>query len=267
MVPPSVITNSSTIISAPQTTSTMVSNGASTSPPPIIISNLYNQYLSQYDPNQLSEANNQQLMATPFCSQNQFVSPPPTSLVYGNPGFVPDSMTRLDQFTTTLYSNENRTEDDDEVFRSTVQLEQPLTSNMTATPSPPIPRQSTATNFCNLTSNTQQQQPTLMAESIYGTRRPSSNLNNQYNIPPLQMAPPAPIQHSSIYGMTMTVKNRLNNSAVGTQNNQQFQYHINSTQPNILATSLSNIRYSPDEGYGEESSTGFSVGQLEGTEV
>lgn len=273
MVPPSVITNSSTIISAPQTTSTMVSNGVSTSPPPLMISvpNLYNQYLSQYDLNQVTELNNQQQLIATFGSQNQFVSQPSTSLVYGNPGFVSDSIVRLDPFTTTLYSNENRTEDDDEVFRSTVQLDQPLISNMTATPSPPIPRQSTVMNLVNLNSNNQQQQSTLMNESIYGTRRcPPSSLNHsEYNTAPLQMAPPAPTQHSSIYGMTMTMKNRLNNGAVGTPNNQQFpyQHQINSTQPNILATSLSNIRYSPDEGYGEESSTGLSVGQLEGTEV
>lgn len=216
MVAPSVITGNA-------------STGARSSPAQQHLSatNLYSQYLSQYELNQPHPGAQVFYGPTGSYSDQQQQQPQQQlqqTLVYGNPGFVcssGDLPIDLDQY-----------DDHSEVFHHQAQHRQlPLTTDSTiygvqTSPSPPQTSQAPLL-FTN---------PGLVYHSA----------------PPMQLAPPAP-SHQPIYGMTVAAKNG--------------RWGVTTPGPVTSHPTQTSIRCSPDEGYGEESSTGPSVGQLEGTEV
>ncbi|KAH9507082.1 Leucine rich repeat C-terminal domain [Dermatophagoides farinae] len=238
----------------------------------------------------ISNTNNRQI------SSNPSPSPLLISTSYGNPAFISDSAASINGFvcmddnngngtttTTMMYNDING--DDDEVFRTniinpSISILEPLPLQFQQ-----LPRQSTT-----LLTSTSRPNLLTMEESLYGIRhtpinpiqqqqqQPSSSSSSFITMAPMQMAPPAPNHHQqqqqSIYGVTTVGKSRWQTMTPNYPFRQQQQQQPQLSSQMTATTSLSNIRYSPDEGYGEESSTGGSagvqhstVGQLQGTEV
>ncbi|UXI22511.1 hypothetical protein NH340_JMT08454 [Sarcoptes scabiei] len=207
---------------------------------------LFDQYL-----NQVNDENSSSFIAQGInhpCNDLQLMNAynnesSPSPLIYGNPGLVSDSILRTESYPEIFCENGL----DETLLTSSLMIDsngRMPAHNCTSTPSP---------NNLN-----------------HQVINPVNTVKEQHSMPSFNRTYPNSLHHHP-YDMTdiksNSILNGINeesirNSVFRTQLPSQYQTtHI------FSSNSMTNVRCSPDEGYGEESSTGPSVERLEGTEV